>query len=347
MKRNMEKIKEYISNRGYTCAEGLVENYYLSLLTRPFVILTGISDTDMTRLPELFAGAVGATAENGRYQCLKVEYDWMDTSDLFGHVNLNGEFIPGAIIDFLKRACDDPEHPYFLCLDKLILSRAEYYLREILNIMDMAQAGQEPGDLVPMIYYGRDAAAAEKYGRIPALKNLYITGTLNLDETGFPLNQKFMDRVHTLHVDQVDVAYTGKEAPAQPVCLGNDFLQTPLRRLEQCGSYEEKIGGIIRVIEELNKILIQANAYVGYEIRNGIILYLLNNCRTGVLEDAAALDHEITYKVLLRAQGNANTVQPVLEQLCGYCAGRYPKAEKKIGQMLEKCSTEGYTAYWI
>lgn len=343
----MENIKKYITDRGYTCVPGLVENYYLSLMSRPFVILTGMSDTDMTLLPELFANALGATRENGRYRYLPVEYDWMDSSDLFGHLDLWGKFVPGAIMDFLVQARDDRSHPYFLCFDKLILSRAEYYLREILNIIDAVQAGQNPGDLVPGVYYGRDAAAAETYGQIPALENLYIVGTLALDETGFPLNQKFMDRVHTLQVEKEDVVFTGPQNSARAVCRTNDFLQSPLQRLEQCGAYSEKITQIIAVIEEMNKILMRGNAYVGYKIRNDIILYMINNCRAGVLDEAAAMDHLITRKILLRAQGNGAAVQPVLEQLGVYCAGRYPQAEKKIAQMLEKCRTEGYTAYWI
>lgn len=346
MKQNLEKIKEYISGRGYSCPQGLVEHYYLSLRCRPFLVLTGTSDTDMTLLPELFAGAVGATEENGRYKCLKVEFDWMDTSDLFGHLDLWGKFVPGAVFHFLKQAREDPEQPYFLCLDGLILSRAEYYLREILNIIEAAEEGRPPDDLVPMIYYGADAEAAEKYGRIPALSNLYIIGTLNLDETSFPLNQKFMDRVHTLSIDPDTLVYTGAEKPVQPQCFPNAFLRTSMGRLDQCGDYPEKRMAYIGVFEELNKLLMQANAYVGYQIRNDAVVYLVNNHHTGVLEEAQAVDHIITQKVLVRAQGNEKVVRPVLENLQRYCAGRYPQAEKKLAFMLSQCDREGYTNYW-
>lgn len=340
----IQKIKDYIAARGYACSDTLVENYYLSLLSRPFVVLAGMSDTDMTRLPELFAAAVGATAENGRYKCLEVEYDWMDSSDLFGHLDLWGNFVPGAILDFLVQARENPDKPYFLCFDKLILSRAEYYLREILGSIEAPDGAPE---LVPAIYYGRDTAALEKYGVIPALKNLYIIATLNLDETGFPLNQKFIDRVHTLQLGKEDVTFTGEVKAAEPVALNNDFFQTPLKQLSDCGAYEQQMDGIIAVIEELNKILMVGNAYVGYKLRNDMILYLLNNLRTGVLPEVDALDQMITQKVLVRAQGNAKTVMPMLEQLKRYCAGRYPKACGKIAFMQEKCRQEDYTSYWM
>ena len=34
-------------------------------------------------------------------------------------------------VDFLKKAQNDPEKPYFLCFDRVNLSRAEYYLRAL------------------------------------------------------------------------------------------------------------------------------------------------------------------------------------------------------------------------
>lgn len=93
----------------------MIENFYLSLKSKPFVILAGTSGTGKTRLVKLFAEAVGATTENGRYKMVSVRPDWSDSSDLFGHVDLHGKFIPGAITDFVKRAEIDRMRPYFLC----------------------------------------------------------------------------------------------------------------------------------------------------------------------------------------------------------------------------------------
>lgn len=126
----------YIAAKGFTFNEGLVENYYLSLKSKPFVILAGTSGTGKTRLVRLFAEAIGATSQNGRYKLVSVRPDWSDSSDLFGHVNLNDKFIPGAIIDFVKQAELDSRNPYFLCLDEMNLARVEYYLSDILSIIE-------------------------------------------------------------------------------------------------------------------------------------------------------------------------------------------------------------------
>ena len=340
----IEAIKEYIGQKGICCADGLVENFYLSLKSRPFTFLLGSGDTDMARLPRLLAEAVGATAENGRYMQLQVRPDWMDSSDLFGWVNLEGRFIPGAIIDFLKAAHLDPDKPYFLCLDHIILSRAEYYLRNFLDAV--ASRGQEtPKPYVPTIYYGRDEGAIEKYGQIPALDNLYIVGTVNLDETSLPLNQRLLDRVHTLRILPEDMV--GQETGlAAPVDADNRFLRTQYFRLDQCpdkGLLEKAFA----IFDQINKILLSATSYVGFQIRNDGILYLAHNRQTRVLPEQDALDYVILQRVLPRVQGNKALIQPVLEDLLAYCTDAgYERTVRQIRKMLCQCEEQGYASCW-
>ena len=107
IKESMELIKEYIASKSFSYDGELIENFYLSLKSKPFVILAGTSGTGKTRLVRLFAEAIGAN-----YKLVS------DSSDLFGHVNLKGEFVPGAIIDYINEAAK-PENiniPYFLCV---------------------------------------------------------------------------------------------------------------------------------------------------------------------------------------------------------------------------------------
>ena len=95
VREKMAIIEAYIKAKGFTYDRGLIENFYLSLKSKPFVILAGTSGTGKTRLVRLFAEAIGATKENGRYEQVAVRPDWSDSTDLFGHVDLNGKFIPG------------------------------------------------------------------------------------------------------------------------------------------------------------------------------------------------------------------------------------------------------------
>ena len=65
IKSSVDHIKNYIAAKGFTYPDGLVENFYLSLKSKPFVILAGTSGTGKTRLVKLFAEAIGATNANG------------------------------------------------------------------------------------------------------------------------------------------------------------------------------------------------------------------------------------------------------------------------------------------
>ena len=313
----------------------LAQQLYLNLKCKPFTLILGNSQVDMTKLPRLFAEKMGATEENGRYLQLQVRPDWMDSSDLFGWINLEGKFIPGTIIDFLKAAHSDPENKYFLCFDRIILSRAEYYLRDFLTAVDL-RGEVERKPYVPKVYYGRDEAAHQKYGEIPPLKNLFIVGTVNLDETSLPLNQKFLDRVHTMSM----------VADVQGFELTDTDLSTLYYRLEQYMD-ETVIDGYIQEFEKVNRILMQATSYLGFKIRNEGILYLLHNRATGLLPEKAAMDHVLTQKVLPRIQGGAKLIQPMLENFLSYCKENdYEETARKAQQMLAQCQDNGYCSCW-
>lgn len=292
----------------------------VSLRTKRFVMILGRGNTDAVALPRVFAESMGA---KDRYLELQVPMDWMDSSDLFGRLNLEGRFIPGAIIDFLKKAQLDPENPYFLCLDGIQLSRAEYYLREVLTSVERNTP------LVPVIYYGQDSQALETYGEIPALENLYIIGTSNLDYASLPLNQKLLDRVPTVYLQPDDAIGRGKDGS-----LRGEY--------ENIGDCLDKAQEYFPLFEKLNKILIRINAYVGFQMRNDGILFLLNN---DALTPQAAEDHVICQKVLNRVQGGQK-VKPALEELLAVCRGVYPRATAALERMLRQLETEDYASYW-
>ena len=372
----IRRIKEYIKTRGYTYDSGLVENYYLSLKSKPFVILAGTSGTGKTRLVRLFAEAVGATTSNGRYKMVSVRPDWSDSSDLFGHVDLNGKFIPGDIIDFVKRAERDPVHPYFLCLDEMNLARVEYYLSDFLSVIEtrefrMGKIVTDP--LVLGTYYGGDTTAVEKYGTVLFPENLYVVGTVNMDETTFPFSRKVLDRANTIEFSFVDLMPPTESEPAttKPLDLENDFLKAEYLVLAQCADQQEAVNAYCVELQKINRVLQQANAHVAYRVRDEIVFYMLNNKKAGLLSDSEAMDNEIMQKILPRIQGSAASVKNMLCDLFKICAGdyegqnteselsakmmktaqkadcKYPKSAQKIAFMVRRFEEDGFTSYWL
>ena len=362
-------VKAYIGGKGFMYPAGLIENFYLSLRSKPFVILAGTSGTGKTRLVRLFAEAIGA-----QYHQVAVRPDWSDSTDLFGHVDLNGTFVPGCVLEFLVEAQRNPDHPYVLCLDEMNLARVEYYLSDFLSVIETREFRGEKIVSDPLVsekIYGTDGAARKKHGEVFFPENLYVVGTVNMDETTFPFSRKVLDRANTIEFNYVDLRpdFVGS-VEGNRLSEKNSFLKTEYLLLAQCP--EEAQGyilGLCAELEKINRILQTANAHVGYRVRDEICFYMLNNRETGLLSEDAALDREIMQKILPRIQGSGTSVRDMLCKLfkeflagdydrqAGDAAGmekklkekaaRYPLSAEKVMFMVRRYEEDGFTSYWL
>ena len=360
------QIKSYIAAKGFHYNKGLIENFFLCLKSKPFVILAGISGTGKTRLVELFAEAIGA-----EYKLVPVRPDWSDSSDLFGHLDLNGRFVPGVILEFLKEAKDHPGKSYFLCLDEMNLARVEYYLSDLLSIIETRKMEKDRIISYPLITidkYGADKSALGEYGEICFPQNLYLVGTVNMDETTFPFSKKVLDRANTIEFNYVnlipDLNFVG-EIPDR-LQLPNSFLKSEYLFLSQCIDDVEYVNEICAELQRINEILQKGNAHVGYRARDEIVFYMLNN------KNEEAFDNEIMQKVLPRIQGSSTSILEVLCELFKVCAidhnqsngesdadkmkkvlkdpsisCKYPKSAEKLELMVRRFEEEGFTSYWL
>lgn len=369
IKEKVAAIKSYIAARGFNYEGDLIENFYLSLKSKPFVILAGTSGTGKTKLVEYFAEAIGA-----EMLLVPVRPDWSDSSDLFGHTDLSSRFHAGAVLKFIKRAELDRNTPYFLCLDEMNLARVEYYLSDFLSVIETRRR-MPSGEIVsniPLVSvdYYKDHEAEMKYGRVVIPENLYIIGTVNMDETTFPFSKKVLDRANTIEFSFVNLmsrpAASGAKAAQK---LDNSFLKTDYLYLSECDD-EDLIDGVCFNLEELNQILLKANLHVGYRVRDEISFYMMNNKNADLLTEEAAFDHEIMQKILPRIQGSSTAIKDVLSELFIKCAGdysgfagaaayeqmvsfldskscKYPNSAKKIAFMMRRYEEDGFTSYWL
>ena len=352
-------IKKYIAARGFAYLPSLIENFYLSLKSKPFVILAGTSGTGKTRLVKLFAEAIGAD-----YKLVSVRPDWSDGSDLFGHNDLNGNFIEGPICSAFDAAKRDPQKPVFLCLDEMNLARVEYYLSDFLSVIESREKSAD-GKITT------DAIAQYEEG-IP--DNLYIIGTVNMDETTFPFSKKVLDRANTIEFSYVDLLpqFDMIDPEAEPLQLPNIFLRTEYLVLARdCEAEKDFVEKVCDELQKLNEILRKANAHVGYRVRDEIVFYMLNNLKAeNLLTYEQALDNEIMQKILPRIQGSTAAVKNMLAELFKFCMGdysgldiesdsagqqmqvladsaKYPESAKKIGYMMTRYEEDGFTSYWL
>lgn len=360
-------IKNYIKQKGFIYEDDVIENLYLSLKSKPFVLLAGTSGTGKTRLVRLFAEAIGA-----HFQMVPVRPDWSDSSDLFGYVDLNGNFVKGAVIDFVKEAQDNPSRPFILCLDEMNLARVEYYLSDLLSVIETRDFDGNKivtDPLVSLNVYKTDKKAKDHYGTIMFPENLYLIGTVNMDETTFPFSRKVLDRANTIEFNAVDlVPQFTKPKDNKAIVVDNDFLKTDYLILNDC-SDKEFVISICKKLNSINELLKQADSQIGYRIRDEIVFYMLNNKNAGnLLTTDEALDNCLMQKILPRIQGNSVALKDLLillfkeflindvsiknsDDMYELLADRdkfvYPKSAGKVAFMLKRLEEDGFTSYWL
>lgn len=372
-KEKLTQIKSFITNRGFTYKDNLIENLYLSLKAKPFVILAGTSGTGKSKLAKLFAESIKA-----EYKLVPVRPDWSDSSDLFGHLDLEGKFIPGAITDFIAKANNNLSKPHILCLDEMNLARVEYYLSDYLSVIETRRV--QDGKIVtdPVLTkesFGKDTTAFEKYGELSLPENLYIIGTVNMDETTFPFSKKVLDRANTIEFSNVDLSFPDFSSmeSANPLDnINNDFIKSKYLILKDCLDYQSELSSLCEELEKVNQILAKANLHVGYRVRDEIVFYTLNNKIEQLIDDDKALDNAIMQKILPRIQGSSNTVKEMLYELFKYCLGdtrgiqieqdtgseslfnilesniaTYEESAKKIAFMIRRFEEDGFSSFWL
>ena len=348
-KEQVAAIRKYIEAKGFNYDGSLIENFYLGLKSKPFVILAGTSGTGKTRLVKLFAEAIQA-----KYLPVPVRPDWSDSSDLFGHKDLNGNFIKGAIIDFVKDAIDDKTTPYILCLDEMNLARVEYYMSDILSVIETREFDENKKiTSKPLVSkeYCRNSNGRNEYGELQFPGNLYIVGTVNMDETTFPFSKKVLDRANTIEFSYVDLLSlpSFSTATADKITATNEFLVSKYITLNDCDAADrEYIGSVCTTLSRINSILEIANAHIGYRVRDEIVFYMLNNREADLLDDKVAFDNQIMQKILPRVQGSSESIKTMLGELLKICESeKYESSAKKINFMIKRYEEDGFTSYWL
>lgn len=354
----IDHVSSYIQSKGFFYEKKDLINFFLSLKTKPFVILSGISGTGKTKIVQWFAESLGATEENGQFTLIPVRPDWSDSSDLLGYVNLQGEFQERPLINVLENAAANPNRPYFVVLDEMNLARVEYYFSDFLSVIESRK--WKDGKIVtsPVL----PESITNKHITIPS--NVYIIGTVNMDETTHPLSKKVLDRANTIEFNTVNLDYFNflmdvEEKEAE--IASNRSLETEYLHLKECfKENEDLVRNISNVLIKINKILESVGAQVGYRIRDEICFYMAYNEQGKLLSFDEALDYQIYQKILPRLAGSDGRTEEVLKQLYVLCANeeydsgnsdasyaKYPRSANKLSHMLRRFEYDGFTSFWI
>lgn len=370
IKEYLNGVSQYINSVGFIYEFNNLCNFYLSLKTKPFVILAGISGTGKSRLTRLFAEALGANTTNERFRMISVKPDWNDSADLFGYKNITDKFIKGVLTEAIEDALKNINLPYFICLDEMNLARVEYYFSEYLSLIE---SRRRHGNFIvsDSINNGENPSSIENKIYIP--ENLYIVGTVNMDDTTFGFSRKVLDRANTLEFNDVnlDKLFLENEylEDKGDIVIHNDFIKsTYLSPQEIEEEYREYSITVNNRIAEINEILKKGKRHFGYRVREEVLYYMVENKKLSLLDENVAFDYQLSQKILPLINGSQVIVKDILVDLFNICIGNkvvvsevdyledafknldnaiYKKSASKIIEMLRGYKYDGFATFWF
>lgn len=326
--------------------------YITAIKSKPFLLLAGISGTGKSRIVRELAracwndGSEEYEAQKPKnFEMVQVKPNWHDSSELIGYVSrVSGSpvFEAGDFLKFVAKAWENPEVPYFLCLDEMNLAPVEQYFAEYLSVVESRKAdGNGVITTDPLLkksdeewYFNltlkltHDDEIRARFNKdgICIPQNLIVVGTVNMDETTFSFSRKVLDRAMTIEMNEVDLdgGLTDRHEKIGKLEAGN-LIGTAVEGVDIYKNNKDVCEKVINYLKVINANLEGTPFKVAYRTRNEFLLYVVNNLPYNKEEDgseisqkeiiARALDEITSMKILSRIEGDETKIGNLLEQL--------------------------------
>ncbi len=350
---NKANIKEllpnfisYLIENGYFFNENEIAAFISSIITKPFTILTGNSGSGKTKLAKLFAIWLNSESEYNptRYRIVPVGADWTDNRNVIGFVNYlktgkgNNEGKPifqgTPVLDLILKAEKDPKNPYFLILDEMNLSHVERYFSDFLSAMESQEniPIHEEQDKLPT------SSGFEVSSYISYPNNLYVIGTVNIDETTYMFSPKVLDRANVLEfsLDENDLEnylqqsnkepITQNEKKQAPIGMPESFQKLSLQVRELNDESIQDLHGINNIKDSLIKFFIvlkKSRFEFAYRTVNEVLRYV--RVAYAIKPDdnewnwKHVMDMQILQKILPKLHGSRRRLEATLVALAHLC----------------------------
>jgi hypothetical protein len=278
---------------------GVVRRFHAALNFLPhkhFVIISGLSGTGKTQLALKYARAIHGLklADTDPFLCVcPVRPEWTDPTGLTGYYDvLSNRYVVPPFLEKVLVATAYRDSPVFVVLDEMNLARVEYYFSDLLSAIETEEPLQLHSSGVPLEGTTGTSIPAE----LPVPRNLYITGTINIDEATNTVSDKVLDRAVVIDVSNIDLAGFLAQLQAREPTLKDacDSCETLLLSVQQIMAVHG-MGFGYRVAEEVVR-------YHAFAATN------LNETTTMITDDL------MVQKVLVKLRG-AEKQRPMLTGL--------------------------------
>lgn len=385
----------------YSFTPASYDKYLRAIRTKPFLLLAGISGTGKSRIvrelafrscPEYLQDKDKTTP--GNYCMIEVKPNWHDSSEIIGYYsNINKQYQFSRFVKFLVKAMMFPKVPFFVCLDEMNLAPVEQYFAEFLSILetrkksgDHIQTGvlvegryfheigvtgcKNNGEVYMKLhetnldYVDADCATATSLieNGLTLPDNVFVIGTVNMDDTTHQFSRKVIDRAMTIEMNggklsemfghSSDLEYLPEEQVwkldiFQPKHVNADEVVANNPDATQIITEE-----LPKQLDAINDVLRDTPFQVSYRVLNEMVIYFSVLVESGMPSEEAknlAVDQMLLMKILPRIEGDrdmlmldAQTCR--LDKLEPFAASEDTK--KKIAEMKNRLNKQEFTRFW-
>jgi 5-methylcytosine-specific restriction endonuclease McrBC GTP-binding regulatory subunit McrB len=313
---------------------------------------------------------------DGNTLFLSVRPDWHDSKSLVGYFNpLTGTYQSTDFLRFVQQAARDfsangqQAAPWFVVLDEMNLAHVEYYFADLLSVLESGR--DEQGWTREKL---RLSAGVETDGDAPPdltlPPNLYIVGTVNIDETTHAFSPKVLDRAFSIELTEVDFSDYPPAVSAETAGLTDAERQALLHAFTRGGRFaridKTEIATYVGAhpeardqLQMLNAALTPFTMHFGYRVFDEIVTFLAAAEENKLFDDLgphAAFDAAVLMKVLPKFHGSRRKLDAPLRAVLGWCGGawpevsdspqpRFPRTAARVQRMLRDLEIDGFTAF--
>lgn len=324
---NMQSLRSIAqSTRGTALQSSLPTLNHLltaALAAKNFVILAGGTGTGKTNTAKLLATSIAGIMN---VEVVAVGADWTDNRPLLGFRNLLAEsgktYVAPPALRIILKALENPGRPYFLILDEMNLSHVERYFADFLSSMESREnlklhdSAQElfTEDRIPV------------RGKIEWPRNLFVIGTVNIDETTYMFSPKVLDRAHVIEFkvawDEIEGGLEGA-VPGELLPPRDEQVQEFMRvaQLKDKALSEEDHESLIEVLRDMHAALEGSHFVFAHRTARECLNFIASAqalAKADIVpptDTKTLIDLAILQKALPKLNGAAGTLSKVLEEL--------------------------------
>ena len=346
----LDGLAQLTFNNGLQYDQKDLVNFHTCVKTNPLVILAGMSGTGKSRLAVNYAKMLGLSEDNGTLLFMPISPSYTEPGDVLGYLNsMNGLYVPSetGLVQFLKKASENPDQMYMVVFDEMNLSQVEYWFSPFISILEKERDGQF------LKLYSSDAHCInpEVYpSKIKIGENVLFIGTVNLDDTTKNFSDRLLDRTFVINLNKISFADFYNYYNIHSNELNKDVVKSKCKSVSQFKSWVKSDGLYymeafrnhqveLEFLDELNNLISKyiPDGGISHRVMKNIGSYMLNvpskNSKYG-MDRGEALDIVINQTVMTKIRGT----ETQLSAMIGHFDDSHSLVDSEISALLDKYS---------